>query len=335
MTVSVNRSRVQYTGNGSTTAFNVTFPAITQAEIVVTVTTAGTDSVKTLNTHYTLTAAPFSTGTVTFLTSPSDYTPANNTTITISRNLDFLQSTDYQANDALDATTLETAFDKATLLAQQLDDDKSRMLKFSGTLTDSFDSDDTITTITSSSSDRANKALKFDANGDIGVSTFDPDTYADTADTYRNDALDHRDTAEDYAIRTAGVVRHFDGATGNVSDTSPADQTGVYSSKEWAVGTQSGNTDGSAKQWALGGGSFDSATAVSGSNYSAKEYAVGDSTATGGSAKAWATDSSSPDGTSEKSAKTYASEASASATSASNSASVAQATSIAMAIALG
>jgi len=171
MTVSVNRSRVQYTGNGSTTAFNVTFPAITQAEIVVTVTTAGVDSVKTLNTHYTLTAAPFSTGTVTFLTSPSDYTPANNTTITISRNLDFLQSTDYQANDALDATTLETAFDKATLLAQQLVDDKSRMLKFSGTLTDSFDSDDTITTITQSASDRASKYLGFDANGDITTLT--------------------------------------------------------------------------------------------------------------------------------------------------------------------
>ena len=171
MTVSVNRSRVQYTGNGSTTAFNVTFPAITQAEIVVTVTTDGVDSVKTLNTHYTLTAAPFSTGTVTFLTSPTDYTPASSTTITISRSLDFLQSTDYQANDALDATTLETAFDKATLLAQQLDDDKSRMLKFSGTLTDSFDSDDTITTITSSASDRASKYLGFDANGDIATLT--------------------------------------------------------------------------------------------------------------------------------------------------------------------
>ena len=226
MTVSVNRSRVQYTANGSTTAFNVTFPAITQAEIVVTVTTAGTDSVKTLNTHYTLTAAPFSTGTVTFLTSPSDYTPANNTTITISRNLDFLQSTDYQANDALDATTLETAFDKATLLAQQLDDDKSRMLKFSGTLTDSFDSDDTITTITSSSSDRANKALKFDANGDIGISTFDPDTYAasasssaDAAALSASTASGHATTATNYATKVNGAV------TGS-----------NYSAQAWAVG---------------------------------------------------------------------------------------------------
>ena len=167
MTVSVNRSRVQYTGNGSTTAFNVTFPAITQAEIVVTVTTAGVDSVKTLNTHYTLTAAPFSTGTVTFLTSPSDYTPASSTTITISRSLDFLQSTDYQANDALDATTLETEFDKATLLAQQLDTDKNRTIKFSDTLTDNFDGDPTLTTLSVSAADRASKYLTFDSSGKI------------------------------------------------------------------------------------------------------------------------------------------------------------------------
>ena len=46
MTVTVNRSRVQHSGNGSTTAFPVTFNAITQAEIVVTVTTSGVDSVK-------------------------------------------------------------------------------------------------------------------------------------------------------------------------------------------------------------------------------------------------------------------------------------------------
>ena len=158
-------------------------------------------------------------------------------------------------------------------------------------------------------------------------------TYADTVNdsvgVHRDDALDHRDTAADYATRTAGVVRLFEGATNNSSDSSPADQSGVYSSKEWAIGTQSGNTDGSAKQWALGGGSFASGTAVSGSNYSAKEYASGDATASGGSAKAWAVDTSAPDGVSgSKSAKTWAGEAATSASTSESSA-------IVMGIALG
>ena len=306
--------------------------------------TAGASGYLVKDVHYTVqNAGSGSNASITwvesgFTVSSTVIFPTSNDTIVITRNVPLTQITNYQNNASIDAETIEQSFDKLTQTAQQLDDGKDYSFKFASTLTGAtgFDSNaETAGTLNVAKADRISKALKFDANGDIGVSTFDPDTYADTADTYRNDALDHRDTAEDYAIRTAGVVRHFDGATGNVSDTSPADQTGVYSSKEWAVGTQSGNTNGSAKQWAIGGGSFDSGTAVSGSNYSAKEYASGDSTATGGSAKAWATDSSSPDGTSEKSAKTYASEASASATSASNSASVAQATSIAMAIALG
>jgi hypothetical protein len=47
-----------------------------------------------------------------------------------------------------------------------------------------------------------------------------------------------------------------------------------YSAKEYAIGTQSGNTDGSAKQWAIGGGvQLDPSIQVSGNEYSAKYYA--------------------------------------------------------------
>ena len=65
--------------------------------------------------------------------------------------------------------------------------------------------------------------------------------------------------AKEWATYTTGKV---DGSSGD------------FSSKEYAIGTQSGNTNGSAKQWALGGGnSFSPSTAVSGGLYSAKYWA--------------------------------------------------------------
>ena len=371
MTVTTTTARFSYVGDGNAgpdTATGIKVLASTDVKVYWNKATSGsgtpvtvgdTSTVMsasgylTLNTHYTVQNA--GTGndiTITLIASGWTISSTlayatSSDTLVVTREVPYTQPSNYQNNDTFDAETLEQSLDRSTMQIQQLSDVADRNIVFSSTLADSeFNSAsvsgtdfgtarERASTVVASKTSRANKALRFDANGDIGVSTYDPDTYATTADTYRNDALDHRDTAEDYATRTAGTVRHFDGATNNTSDASPSAQSGVYSSKEWAVGTHSGNTDGSAKQWALGGGSFASATAVSGSNYSAKEYAVGDSTATGGSAKAWATDSSSPDGSSDKSAKTYASEASSSADSASTSAATAQATSIAMAIALG
>ena len=101
--------------------------------------------------------------------------------------------------------------------------------------------------------------------------------------------------AENYAIKTDGAVESSNysskawaiGGTG-VTDTAGSgsakewatDTTNTcdgteFSAKEYAIGTQSAQTNGSAKQWALGGGSgFDSNTAVSGGNYSAKYWAL-------------------------------------------------------------
>jgi len=128
-------------------------------------------------------------------------------------------------------------------------------------------------------------------------------------------AAGHRRTADDYAVKIDGVVNTYTDTSGSGSATTD------YSSKAWAVGGTGVTTTaskGASKEWATTLGSQ-----VDTSEYSAKEYAIGDVTANGGSAKAWAIDTNSPNGTSEKSAKTLAGEASTSATNASNSASAA------------
>ena len=306
--------------------------------------TAGSSGYLVKDVHYTVqNAGTTSNATITwreagFTSGSTVIYPTNADTIVVTRNVPLTQSTNYQNNASIDAETIESSFDKLVQTAQQLNDDKDYSFRFASTLTGSTGfatNPATASTLNVNKADRISKALKFDSNGNIGVSTFDPDTYADTADTYRNDALDHRDTAQDYATRTGAVVRHFDGATNNTSDSSPSDQTGVYSAKEFAIGTTA-STGGSAKDWAI----YTSGDVRGGTtgDMSSKEWAVGTQgrgVANEGSSKDWATYTSGTVDNSEYSAKKYASDASASATSASNSATASQANSIVFAIALG
>jgi hypothetical protein len=126
MTVSVLRNKVQYGGNDSTTAFTVNFPYTEKSQIKVYLG----DTLKSLTTHYTLTD-PDSTGTVTFLTPP-----ATGTLVTILRETDFLQTIDYANNDILDAETLESAFDKLTMMCQQVKGLVDKAVGFDDTVND-------------------------------------------------------------------------------------------------------------------------------------------------------------------------------------------------------
>lgn len=160
MTVSSTTSKVSYSGNGSTVAFSVTFYFLASAHLKVVVrSSTGTETVKTLGTHYTVTGAGDPAGgTVTMLTAP-----ASGETIVISRNVPLTQVTDYQANDPFPAETHEQALDKLTQITQQVQEELTRAIKLSVSNTM------TSTEFTVGASARANKVLGFDSAGELAV----------------------------------------------------------------------------------------------------------------------------------------------------------------------
>tara|TARA_R100000951_G_C2643190_1_gene181633 strand:+ start:786 stop:1850 length:1065 start_codon:yes stop_codon:yes gene_type:complete len=290
--------------------------------------TAGSSGYLVKDVHYTVqNAGSGSNASITwvesgFTVSSTVIFPTSNDSLVITRNVPLTQVTNYQNNATIDAETIEASFDKLTQTTQQLDDGKDYSFKFASSLSGStgFNSNaETAGTLNVAKADRVSKALKFDTNGDIGVSTYDPDTYADAASTSATSAATSATLAGNYATKVDGVVTESD-----------------HSSKAWAIGG-TGITDtsskGASKEWAV-----ETASSVDTSEYSSKEYAVGiqrRGQASGGSAKDWATYTSGTVDNSEYSAKKYASDASTSATSASTSASASQANSIVFAIALG
>jgi len=152
MTVSVLRNQVQYTGNNSTTQFTVNFPYTEKSQVKVYL--GGT--LQTITTHYTLTD-PDSTGTVTFVTAPG-----TGVVVSFIRETDFLQTVDYANNDILDAETLEAAFDKLTMMCQQVKNLADKSVGFDETVNES---ETTSLKLAAGTGDLAGKLLAFDSTG--------------------------------------------------------------------------------------------------------------------------------------------------------------------------
>jgi hypothetical protein len=183
MTVSSTTTKNSYSGDGSTTTFAYAFKIFADADLTVILrSAAGTETVQTLTTNYTVTnAGNASGGNVEFVTAP-----ASGVTVVIRRNMAQTQSTDYTANDPFPAESHEDALDRLTFIAQQQQEEVDRSIKLSRTNTM------TSTEFTVGATDRANKILAFDGNGELSV-TQELGTYKGTDATVTTEAYVVRD----------------------------------------------------------------------------------------------------------------------------------------------
>ena len=162
MTISSTTVRNSYSGDGSTTTFSYTFKIFQDSDIQVIIRSAnGTETTKTITTHYTVTGAGNSGGGSVIFTSGN--IPTSTQTVVLRRNIPQTQAIDYIANDPFPAESHEEGLDRATMAIQQLQEEVTRSLKLSKTNTM------TSTEFTVGASARANKILAFDTNGELSV----------------------------------------------------------------------------------------------------------------------------------------------------------------------
>lgn len=219
MTVSTDTRRVQYATNGTTGPFTVTFPFLQPADLAVTYTDSlGVETLLTLNVDYTVAASSVTTA-VAYAAGGS---------LTIVRSIAITQELDLRDGDDFPADVVEEAFDKLTMIAQQVSAEVGRALRVPEIAADLPD--------LPSATDRANRLLGFDSNGDpVGVVPTAGDAsalsidLANTASLAKGDAL-------------IGVKRNKTNTTATTLHQWIEWQ--YFNAKEWGV-TLDGTTDDS------------------------------------------------------------------------------------------
>jgi len=184
MTVSSTTVKNSYSGNGSNDTFVYGFKIFADTDLEVIIRSAtGTETIKTLTTHYTVTGAGSASGGNVVFTAGN--IPTATETVVVRREVPQTQAIDYIANDPFPAESHEEGLDRATMTIQQLQEEVNRSIKLSATNTM------TSTEFTVGATDRANKILAFDSSGEIAV-TQELGTYQGT---------DATTTTAAYAIR--------------------------------------------------------------------------------------------------------------------------------------
>ena len=317
MTISTTTIKNSYSGNGSTSAFTYTFKITDQDDIEVLIRSSnGTETTKTITTHYTVSGVGNAGGgTVTFT---AGNIPTSTETVVLRRATPQTQGLDLIENDPLPANSLEDAFDNLTSISQELQEVVDRSIKFSRTNT--FTSSE----FTVDASNRANKILAFDANGEIAVTqelgSYKGNWSAGTSYSARDIV---KDTSNNN-IYISNTAHTSSGSQPLSSNTDSAkwdllvDAASATSSAS-AAATSATNASNSATAAAASA----AAAATSESNASTSESNASTSETNAASSASSASTSATNAGNSETNAATSATSASNSATSATNSATTA------------
>ena len=197
MAISTTIIKNSYSGDGSNDTFAYQFKITAEADLQVIIrSAAGTETVKTLTTHYTVTGVGTASGGNVVFTAGN--IPTATETVVIRRSTTQTQTLDLVENDPFTADSVEGAFDKNLAIAQELQEQIDRSIKISRTNTM------TSTDFTTSASERASKILAFDTSGEISV-TQELGTYRGTDTTVTTEAYVQRDIVKS---TTAGQLNN-------------------------------------------------------------------------------------------------------------------------------
>ena len=236
MTISTTTIKNSYSGNNSTSAFNYTFKIAAASEMQVIIrSSSGTETIKTLTTHYTISGINNAGGgAVTF---QSGHIPASGETVILRRVTAQTQAMDLIDNDPMSADTIETAHDKSIALIQELQEQINRSLKVSRTAT--------ITTpeITDDAAARAGKLLGFDSTGNALDATIDGSGVAVSATNAANSATAAANSATASAS-SATAAQTAQAAAEAALDTFDDDFLGAKSSNPSVDNDGNALTDG-------------------------------------------------------------------------------------------
>ena len=306
MTVSTTTNKVSYTGNGTLTTFAYTFKIFAAADLKVYVD----GTLKTLTTHYTVTNAGVASGGNVVFTSGN--IPANTKKVVIERILARTQSTDLANYDKFDAEVMETALDRLTFIEQEIDEAVGRSVKFATTVTDVGTVE-----VSDNAATRANKIFGFDSAGNMvatqEIGIFRSNWATSTAFSARDIVKDtsngniylcntaHTSSGAQPISTNTDVAKWdliVDAATATTSSTAAASSATAAATSATASATSASLSE----DW-----STKTSSAVSGSDFSSKEYAQGTQASTGGSAKSWSQDADAVNGAgaNDRSAKAW------------------------------